>query len=159
MLRCNGPVEQGYWGREFAVVIGIKCLAGRNTGSNGCNVGCGCVPGSTAESKAARNLPFVKYKSGILGSKSQYWKPRAENGASALSSGLVCVRAQQLANTAQGIQALGLWCGHECSRCRMQSNMNVIVGGAWMFSLSHALQHERYYGWGMDTLGTACSRT
>ena len=52
MLRCN-PVEQGYWGREFAVVIGIKCLAGRNTASNGCNVGCGCVPGSTAEAKAA----------------------------------------------------------------------------------------------------------
>ena len=54
MLRCNGPVEQGYWGRDFAVVVGIKCLAGRNTGSNRCNVGCGCVPGSTAESKAAQ---------------------------------------------------------------------------------------------------------
>ena len=34
----------------------------------------------------------------------------------------------------------------------MQSNMNVFIVWAWMLSLSYALEHERYCGWGMDAL-------
>ena len=30
---------------------------------------------------------------------------------------------------------------------------------AWMLSSSHAVEHERYYGLGMDALVTVCSRT
>ena len=41
----------------------------------------------------------------------------------------------------------------------MQSNMNVDMVWAGMLGSSDAVEHERYYGWGMDDLVIGCSRT
>ena len=69
-----------------------------------------------------------------------------------------------------------LWFGHGCSHHRVLCNTNVILVWAWMLQLPYALgtqtllwfghgcysdrmllEHERYYGLGMDAPVTVCS--
>ena len=49
-----------------------------------------------------------------------------------------------------------LWFGHGCSHHRVNPNTNRIMVWAWILSSSSALEHERYFGWGMEALVTVC---
>ena len=49
-----------------------------------------------------------------------------------------------------------LWFGHKCCHHRVHSNTIVIMVWAW---ISTALEHERYYGLGVDALIIDCTRT
>ena len=48
-----------------------------------------------------------------------------------------------------------VWAG--CSVHGTQSNLNIIMVSAWMLGDRMLLEHERYYGLGMDALVTMCS--
>ena len=50
------------------------------------------------------------------------------------------------------------WFGHGCFGHQMQSNMNVIMVWALILWSSDAVEHEQYYGLGMDALVIRCSR-
>ena len=50
----------------------------------------------------------------------------------------------------------GIWSGHGCTCNHMHSEHERYMVWAWTDWCPHALEHERYYGLGMDALAIRC---